>query len=765
MKIRWVLVFFMMFFTSYICAAESDVITKVEVKGSFRNVRPERILRATKLKRGKPYSVDAVKKDVGAIMSLDFIENVEFSYDKGKGVLTFTVVEKRYKIDAIIFNIFKGKNSKGFTAKELEKISSLKKGEYYNNSEFDKTKKDISKLYKDNGYSDCHIQGYPTDNLDTNKITVTFLITENSQTRVGGVDIKGVTSFKKNKILGLMKKIRKEKAYSEKLLEEDKSKIEEFYKGKGFMDYRLVSSPTIYNEEKTKVFLTLNISEGSKYKIGKITHGGNLSVDDKKIKKLIKLKKNQIFNDDEIRKTEGNIRDFYANRGYIYANIDYNCSNKDATNGTIDINFSIQENHPVYVGSINIDGLKSTKRSFIERELLLKQGDLLEANKLAGSIQKLRNLGFIEAVECQQSAVGKSDTVDLTLDIVESSAANISCSIGTGGSGLHNFFGGVQVKHKNILGRGQTAVAYTQLGKKDQTYGLSWGEPWILNKNASLSLGYSYSNEEKDIKNKTDAYKVGTHGAECKIGHRVDENISFSGGYKFEHVRFFDIKEEAKYWINDYYGLSKPKDKTNISSIIGDGVYDSRDYHLDPSTGNLSRLYAQLASRLLVGDVNFLKLGAKTTWYFPTFWKLVLSINMEGCTVMPYGDQKRVPIIERFDDSVVLVRGYDEKGEIGSDEFGGRIKGLMNIECKCPIFPQNDKTIIQGIVFYDIGGIWNDWKDMNLKIGSENNNLHSSLGFGIKIMTPLGPFRLDVARGFNHSGSKKRGWTLHFSTK
>ncbi|GHT39861.1 hypothetical protein AGMMS49921_00080 [Endomicrobiia bacterium] len=249
MEIRRVLVFIMMFFTSYICAAESGVITKVEVKGNH-NVKTEKILRVTKLKKGKPYSMDAVKKDVGAIMSLDRIDNVGFSYDKCEGVLTFTVVEKRYTIDTIIF---KG-NSKKFTAEKLGDISLLKKGEYYDDSNFDKTKEMILKHYKDNGYSDCHIRGYPIDNLDTNKVTVTFLVIENGQALVGGVDIKGVISFEKKKILGLMKKIKKGKAYSEGFLEEDKSKIEKFYKENGFMDYKLVSSPTIHNKEKKKYF-------------------------------------------------------------------------------------------------------------------------------------------------------------------------------------------------------------------------------------------------------------------------------------------------------------------------------------------------------------------------------------------------------------------------------------------------------------------------------------------------------------------------------
>ncbi|GHT39864.1 hypothetical protein AGMMS49921_00090 [Endomicrobiia bacterium] len=513
----------------------------------------------------------------------------------------------------------------------------------------------------------------------------------------------------------------------------------------------------------------MNISEGSKYKIGKITHNGDLSVDDEEIKKLIKLKKNQIFNDNEIYKTEGNIRGFYANRGYFYAHIDHSF-NKDVTNGTIDINFSIQKNHLVYVGSINIDGLENTNTSFIKRELLLKQGDLLEVNKLSRSIQKLNNLDFIKVVEHHHVPVvagGMSDTMDLTFDITESNPANIFAGFSATGEDW-SLCGEVGFEHKNLFGRGQTVGVYTQMAKKNKfACGLNWDEPWVLDKNASLSAGCSYIRHEKDLDDITNAYKDEKFGVKCIAGHRIDENMRFSGGYQFEHVRSFDVKEKARDVTNAYYDTLKPKDTTKISSILGDCVYNSMDYYLDPSTGNYSRLNAQLASSLLVGDVNFLELGGETTWYFPTFWKFVLSIGMEGRMVMPYGDQRQVPMDKRFCYSEDFVKGYDKKDGI-CPKLGGRIKGLMNIECKFPIFPlQDDKTIIQGIVFSDIGGIWNDWKDISFKIGLENNNLHSSLGFGIRVMTAFfaHPLRFNTAWGFNHFDSNKKHWSLSISTK
>ena len=62
------------------------------------------------------------------------------------------------------------------------------------------------------------------------------------------------------------------------------------------MDYQFVTSSTTFNEERTHMYITINISEGVKYELGDITYEGNYAVNDRSMKKIIKLKKAMSLN-------------------------------------------------------------------------------------------------------------------------------------------------------------------------------------------------------------------------------------------------------------------------------------------------------------------------------------------------------------------------------------------------------------------------------------------------------------------------------------
>jgi outer membrane protein insertion porin family len=81
--------------------------------------------------------------------------------------------------------------------------------------------------------------------------------------------------------------------------------------------------------------------------------------------------------------------------------------------------------------------------------------------------------------------------------------------------------------------------------------------------------------------------------------------------------------------------------------------------------------------------------------------------------------------------------------------------GFMNIEYKFPIWFDKEREFIQGIMFYDIGGSWENYDGINLILGSERENIRSSIGFEIKIMTPLFPLKFGCGYGLNHKEGEK----------
>jgi outer membrane protein insertion porin family len=590
-------------------------------------------------------------------------------------------------------------------------------------------------------------------------MTITFLITENNRIVIEEIKVEGVVFFKEKEILKLVKTIPG-KIFNEDIYQTDLKSIEMFYKNNGFMDYRFISSAVAYNDIRTKVFLALNICEGSRYKIGSITYDGNSAVDDKEIEKIIKLKKGQIFNQNKINETMNVICEFYHDRGYLDARVvpDFN---KDVDGGIVNVNLSIREKAILYVGDIYIDGLISTNEKVIRRELLVNPGELLTDKKLLKSIGKIYNLGFVNNVEYQVLATDKPDIVDLTILITEGDPGMI-----TGGFGysLDNQFNvSAQIQHINIFGLGQKLSFCWEASKKRKNYEISWMEPWIFNRDMSLTLNAFYVKKDRDYigtddddnnnnnNNDSNTCRENRVGFVAKAGPRINNYMGLFFGYSYEHVMISDLDSSIKAEIEKVFDLSRNK----TSSVFAQFVYDSRDFAFNPLRGSMHIANLSLASSFLGGNVNFIKGTVKSTLFFSTFWKFVLSVNLQSGVIIPYNGQSCIPIYNRFYlGGSDTIRGYSFRTEIGPKN-GGMVMGFMNIEYKFPIIFDKGREFVQGIIFYDIGGSWENYDDISLILGSERKNIRSGIGFEIKVMTPVFPLKFGWGYGLNHKKGEK----------
>jgi outer membrane protein insertion porin family len=733
-----------MLFSVYVYA-DTYTISNILIDG-LQSAKPKSVLSVINLKKGKFYSDNKAKEDIRSIIETGYFDNVEVCFDNLNGNLTFTVKEKPY-IEHIIF---KG-NSK-FSERKLKDTSVLKERTYYDFSKLEESKEKISFLYGAEGYTDCQIEVYPTVDADTNKMTITFLITENNRIIIEGVKIKGAVFFKEEKILGLMETNQKG-VFREDIYKTDLESIEKLYKNNGFMDYQFVSSTGEYNDPRTEMVLTLNISEGNRYKIGSITYNGNFAINNKEIEKITKLKKGQIFSQNKIDETEMGIYDLYSNKGYMKVRITSSFNKRnDGGFAFVDINLSIEENSVTYVRNIYIKGLVSIEDKLIRRELLIRPGDPLKLERIRRSLEKIHSLGFISNAGYSLLYAEDSNVVDLSFLVVE--GENGMFSLGGGYSSLDGLIGSAQIQRLNIFGLGQKLSLVLNLGLKNWDYEIDWTEPWVFDKNLSLSLGAFNIHRRRDFGKEINAYQENRTGFMTKVGHRINDYLSLLFGYTYEHIIISDIKSSVEECIN----LSK--DKT--SSIFTQFIYDSRDYIFDPSRGSRHILNMVLAGSYFGGNVNFVKGLAKSTWFFTTFWKFVLCINLQGGIIAPYGHCSDVPFYEKFYlGGQDTIRGYKYRNEVGS-KFGGRIMGIANIEYKFPIYIIKERVLIQGSIFYDIGGIWENYRDVNLTLGNDTNNLRSGIGFGIKFVNPIIPIRVDFGYGLNHKNGE-RLYQVHFS--
>lgn len=721
----------------------SQKILEVEFIG-LKNVKESEIKTKIKTKKGSFFSTENISEDVKELLATEYFDNVEVNFDTSTKKLTFKFYERPY-----IKKIEIRGNTKISTGKIKEEIP-LKEKSYFIDSKLQESKDKILQLYDEKGFAYTTIKTEEIINIDLNQMTIIFLINEGKKVTVEKVELIGNKHVSKRKILSLME-TKKKKPFKESKLNEDIKKIQQHYKDLGFYDINISTPTIVFNEEQQKVNITLTIYEGAKYKINKIFFEGNKVYTDKQILKVIKIKTNDYYNQSALDNSIQSISELYGEKGFLKITVTPEII-KNPSNLSITLKFKIEEGEQFYVDKIWIEGLSSTKEEVIKREIILKEGDIFNSKKLRRSIEKIYNLGFIDDIKIDLQPGSTLNSVDLVLTITEGRPGMLSA--GAGYSTVDKLVGNLQVSHLNLFGRAQRLNLLWEFGERRKNYEISWTEPWFLKKPMSFGISLYDLTRLREYAQEINAYKEERQGLEFKIGPRISDTFALLFSYSYENVIIFDSK----------FPQEIPEGKKLTSSFASQVIYDTRDNIFDPAKGTRQSLLIQIAGwGPLSGDVKFYKPIFRSSLFIPTFWKFVLSFNLtlgyiEGIDNFNLDNVK----YEKFYvGGAETVRGYGYRTL--APENGGRFMGVFNLEYKFPIVQENNRTVLQGALFYDVGGAWNELEEIDLNIGATqkwedegiwDNKLKHSIGIGIRFTTPVFPIRLDWSWALNPQKGK-----------
>jgi len=718
--------------------SETNTIKKIEVKG-LKTVSKAEVLDAIKTKKGDVLSLEKVNSDIEEIYNLGYFKDVVVDWDEKNKVLNFIVKEKP-KVKKIEF-----KGNKIFSDRKLKGKIELKKRDFFDEK---KLKESVSKLlnfYKDRGYVSCKVEGYHTEEDDG--IRLSFFIEEGKKVLLSKINIIGVMSFPKKKIKKLLK-TKINKVFKSEVFEEDIKNIENFYKDRGYFDVDISKPVILYSKDKTKIFVTVNIFEGKKYKITDYSFEGNVEFSSEQLKKLVSFKIGDIYIKSKVDQTISNIINKYMDSGYLRANIDTEYE-KDEEKGELKIKFNINEGGIIYVNKIYLEGNYITKDYVIKREFQIKEGEPLKAEKVRATQRNLYNLGFFQDVNVEPVPVkGKPNLVDLVITVEEQKTG--IASLGAGYSSDSGMLMNFQVSQKNLFGRGQSLSFLWEIGERAKNYQISFYEPWLFNN--PYPFGFSlynmlrkkeYTYEENDTKI-TDLYDETRKGGDIKIGRYFAKIYSVHLEYSYEKVSLDNV--DSDYMIEQQ---QRSQEKGRTSAVTIRLKRDSRDNIFDASRGSLYMISWKIAGKILGGDNHFHKEIFEISYFFPLIWKFVLGFHTEGGKVSPFKGED-IPIYEKFYiGGAETVRGYEYRGEIGPAE-GGSLYSVSNIEIKFPLVSEKGHTVLQGAFFFDVGGLWNNRKEIEFAFGEGENNFKRGYGFGIRFKTPVFPIRLDWGKGLDH---------------
>lgn len=737
-------------------AEEPRTITAIEVRGN-QSVSGNSILSKMKAKTGTPFSENIISDDVKRLYLLGYFEDVNTETEAYKdGIKVIVNVKERPVISGIGFS-----GVRHHLEERVKGLIGSKEGQYLDFAKLQNDIEAIKAFYRKRGFGDIEAEYKADTDSAANKSKVTFAIKEGRRIRIRFLSFSGNKAFSYKRLMKIVKtrpaSLISSGVLNDEVIDQDMERLSSFYRREGFADVK-VDYSVDFGTYRRGAFVTIAIEEGVKYTVeGVKVKGNKVFTSEEIIKKLESCLPGKVYSQEAMKEDAARIQGMYFDVGYIFARVE-DVASVDEKSGRVNIAYNIIESEIAYVGKINIKGNVKTKDTVIRRELRIKPGDKFDGEKLRRSKERLHNLGFFEDVSYDTEDTGEPNKEDLVVEVKEAKTG--SFSFGGGYSTVEEFVGFFEIEQKNFdwknfpyfTGDGQDLTLRAEMGSISNLFDLSFTEPWLFD--YPVSFGFDLYRREQDRESDVGyGYDESRQGGRLRLGKEFSEYLKGILTYRIDQIDITDITTNAS------ADLKAEEGENTISSVTFGLTRDTRDSVFEPTRGYTVSESLEIAGGPFAGDKDFMKLSALGSKYFPLPLKAVLELKLRAGIADAYGDSEKIPIYERFfAGGANSVRGYNERkvGPIDTaseDPLGGEALLVGNVEYVYPFL-----DFLKGAVFYDIGNVWQKVD----KIGS--GEFKSSLGFGVRIKTPLGPLKLDYGFPLNlEAGEEDKEGKFHFS--
>ena len=584
--------------------------------------------------------------------------------------------------------------------------------------------------------------------LSDNRVDLVFEIFEGGLVEIERISFVGNRAYSDRKLrsvletkqAGLLRTFIQRDTFVEDRIEFDKQVLSDFYKSRGYADFRINSVNAEISQERDAYFITFNIREGQKFSVGQIDVTTDLSgIDTKAFARAGKVRTGQTYSPLAIENDITRMERFANQEGLEFLRITPRISRNDASL-SLDVNYVIERGPRIFVERIDIEGNTATLDRVIRRQFRIVEGDPFNPSEIRASARRIRALGFFSNADVTSREGSNPEQV--VVDVKVEEAPTGSLSFGASYSTEAGAGGLVEYSERNFLGRGQALSLKMTAGTGNQTYSFDFTEPAFLYNDLSLSLLTSYAETQRQFSQyNTSALKI-----RPQLSFPLSEQTRLGVRYQYTESKLSNASLSTGAVIGEELALG------NISeSGLGYTLsFDTRRTGLDPDAGVLARIEQDFSG--LGGDTTSLKTTGLISGEMKVLGEEVTLIGtIEGGMLSYSKGQSRV--VDRFQLGSGIMRGF-EPGGIGpreydsvngvNDALGGDKFAAMRLEALFPIGLPEEYGITGG-VFYDVGNLWGLEYD-SADIQYEKGAWRQAAGVSIIWITPVGPFRFNFSR-------------------
>lgn len=709
-------------------------------------------------------------------------------------------------------------------AKTFKKDTGLTEGKMLTENLITSTENYIKQFYIDKGYLKAKVNiSAKKSPANANLKDATVFIDKGKLVKIKDINIEGNEQFSDKDVRKSLKETKrkfwgrfwKRSKYVEDNFEEDKKKLIEKYRRKGFRDARIVADSITWNKGEKTVDLNIHVEEGRKYFYKDIKFLGNKSYKNDDLQKMLRIEKGDVYDSQTLEERvmgdgtpdSDDISTFYQNRGYLFSQI--NLVETQVENDSITVEIRIHEDDPATISHVSVVGNDKTNDHVIYRELRTRPGDLYAKDNIIRSIRELGQMGFFDAEAITPDL--KPNYVDKTVGIEYSLAEKGSSQIELqGGYGSGSFIGTLGLSFNNFslrnifkkeeykplpLGDGQQLSLRLQTSRFSTTNSLSFTEPWLGGKKPrSLSVSvyntkqYGYGSSYYDVDR---SQKLNIFGASLGIGERLkwpDDYFSISNSISYRRYTVDDFNFGSALEFDNGTGVSN-----NLSYNVTLQRNSAGPSLIFPTYGSTFSVEGKFTPPFSVFtdkkyDTNnerfkwleYYKINLKAKWYTSLVGKFILMTNVQFGYLGNYNDKLGEIPFERyfvggdglntnsFDGREVIgLRGYENSSlsnfggttTTTSEFVGATVYDKFSMELRYPI-SLNPSASIYALGFVEAGNAYSGFSDFN------PFDVKKSAGLGVRIFMPaFGLLGIDFGHGFDTVPGVTdgiSGWQTHF---
>lgn len=544
----------------------------------------------------------------------------------------------------------------------------------------------------------------------------------------------------------------------------------------GYFDEATLSTEQL--EQGVRIVITVV----EKQRIEQIMFAGNTVISDEALASAILSQPGHIADERAIGRDVRRIEDHYEGRGFI----------AKVSEAKVDemgvLTFVIEE---ARIEDIVIEGLTRTREWVVRREMDIEPGELFQQAEITTGIRRVYALGLFEDVEMELRPGRENPLRDVILVISLEETRTGRAAFALGWSSLDNLVVMLSAEERNLRGRGERASVGLELGGR-QSYQLSFFQPYFDEKGTTLEMNLYDSERRRQFVGGAAISTADSEFDERRTGGDLTV-VSPIGDRRRVTMTLRSVEVSSSFFQGsrivtplDSYAAAGTAARRSTSAPADDGsasdnsglkpdwpepgdinlpvevraplhpggrvnsltlgvIEDTRDVRVNPRRGTWTSLSFEQAGSLLGGGTEFGKLSLEHRYYH-SVGDDVIALRFMGGTSLG-----SPPLYESFSvGGANTLRGYDP------DRWRGESLLLANLEYRRPI-----TDALTAVGFVDIGDAFGGNFDTvvpGFSIPAEDQQFtaHTGMGVGIRVVTPIGPIRLDM--GYGEEGSQ-----AHFS--